>query len=77
VGNSTTSKYKGVFWCRRAGRFRARIVLNRKQFYLGTFHNEEDAARAYNAKAIELFGKFAYLNSIAEFAEEGNPRTIC
>jgi hypothetical protein len=68
-----TSKYKGVFLCRRTGRFQACIALNRKRTYLGNFDNEEDAARVYNAKAIELFGEFAYLNSVPEVAEEGNP----
>jgi len=31
---------------------------------LGLFDSETDAARAYNAKASELFGEFAYLNDI-------------
>jgi hypothetical protein len=66
-----TSKYKGVFLCRRSGRFRARIVLDRKRIYLGYFHNEEEAARAYNAKAAELFGEFAYLNPVPEVGEGG------
>jgi hypothetical protein len=66
-----TSKYKGVFLCRRTGRFRARIVFNYKQFYLGYFASEEDAARAYNAKARELFGEFAYLNPLPESAIPG------
>jgi hypothetical protein len=61
-----TSKYKGVFLCRRTGRYRARIVHNRQQLYLGYFVSEEDAARAYNAKAAELFGEFAYLNPVPE-----------
>jgi hypothetical protein len=60
----TTSKYKGVFLCRRSGRFRARIVHNGTRIYLGLFDNEEDAARAYNEKARELFGEFAYLNPV-------------
>jgi hypothetical protein len=51
-----TSKYKGVSFSRRAGRFRAQINFNRRRMYLGYFDNEEDAARAYNAKAAELFG---------------------
>jgi hypothetical protein len=61
-----TSKYKGVFLCRQTGRFRARIVHYRKRFYLGYFDSEEDAARAYNAKAVELFGEFAYLNTLPD-----------
>jgi hypothetical protein len=64
-----TSRYKGVFQCPKTGRFRARIVHNRKQIYLGYFASEEAAARAYNAKAAELFGEFAYLNPIPEAVE--------
>jgi hypothetical protein len=64
-------KYKGVFLCRKTGRFRARIVHNRRQIYLGYFNSEEAAARAYNAKAAELFGEFAYLNPIPEVMERG------
>jgi hypothetical protein len=71
VRKQTTNKYKGVFLCRQTGRFRARIVHNWKQIYLGYFDSEEDAARAYNAKATELFGKFAYLNPVAEVAAGG------
>lgn len=70
-GKPSTSKYKGVFWCRNSGRFRARIALNKKRIYLGYFDNDEDAARAYNAKAVELFGEFAYLNPVPEVAEQG------
>lgn len=43
--SGTTSKYKGVFLCRNSGRFRARIAINGKRFYLGYFDREEDAAR--------------------------------
>src|SRR4051794_35168157 len=65
-----TSKYKGVFLCGKTGRFRARISLNQKRIYLGYFDNEVEAARAYNTKAVELFGEFAYLNPVPLAATE-------
>jgi hypothetical protein len=65
------TRYKGVVLCRETGRFRAQISHNRKRTYLGYFESEEDAARAYNTKAAELFGEFAYLNPLPGDAEEG------
>jgi hypothetical protein len=61
---AVTSQYKGVDWYRRTGKYYARIMVNGKQHYLGSFTNQEDAARAYNAAAVEHFGKFAKLNDI-------------
>lgn len=46
----------------RSGRWTASIVHGYKQRHLGTFQTAEDAARAYDAKAVELFGEFAWLN---------------
>ena len=57
-----TSKYKGVVWCKTRKKFRARITLNRKSIHLGYFKSETDAAKAYDKKARELFGEYAYLN---------------
>lgn len=59
-----TSKYKGVSRCRNSEKWIAGIkdpsVQKRK--HLGTFSNEEDAARAYDAAAREFFGCHAALN---------------
>jgi hypothetical protein len=66
-----SSKYKGVFQCRKTGRFRAQITFRGKRTYLGYFASEEEAARAYNEKVIELFGEFGYLNPVSETEETG------
>lgn len=57
-----SSRYKGVTMQRKTGRFEARIVFRRRSIYLGTFATESDAAKAYDHKAVELFGEFARLN---------------
>jgi len=61
---SVTSKFKGVSWEKRVSKWRATIFKNYKQIHIGTFESEEDAAKAYNAKAIEVFGEFARLNNV-------------
>lgn len=57
-----TSKYKGVRVSSNGSKYLASIMSNYKGIHIGTFKSEEDAARAYDAKARELFGEFAYLN---------------
>lgn len=61
-GNNTTG-YKGVV-LRTWGRYQAQIMHFRRCHYLGLFDSPEDAAMAYNKKAIELFGEFANLNEV-------------
>ena len=62
-GNSRgSSQYKGVFWHKASGKWMARITYNGNNNYLGLYVNERDAARAYDEKAKELFGDYAYLN---------------
>lgn len=56
-----TGKYKGVHQS-SSGNYYVKIKHLGKQFYLGTYTNEKDAALAYNEKAIELFGDFTCLN---------------
>ncbi len=57
-----SSPYKGVTWSKDKGEWQAQITLNSKTRYLGHFPVETDAAYAYDEKAKELFGDFAYLN---------------
>jgi len=57
-------RFKGVYYKKRLKKWMALIYHQGKQHYLGVYDNEEDAARAYNKKALELFGEFAYLNDV-------------
>lgn len=59
-----TSGYKGVYWNRKNKKWVANIGFNYKNIYLGEFNDRFHAMKAYNAKAKELFGEFARLNSI-------------
>ena len=57
-----SSKYKGVHFSKERKRWRAQIRFNHKAKSLGYFDDESDAAKAYDAKAIEVFGEFALTN---------------
>ena len=59
-----SSIFRGVGWCKAANKWQARISLNKKEHYIGIFKNEKDAAKAYNERAIELFGEYANLNEV-------------
>jgi len=62
--SDTTSKYKGVHYCKREKRWQARIAINGSpRRSLGYFSTEEEAAQAYNLAASNLFGEYAKLNS--------------
>jgi len=57
-----SSKFKGVSWHKKAGKWMAYIMVNYKRVYLGLHVVEEDAARAYDIAAMRLFGEFALTN---------------
>ena len=59
-----SSKFLGVCWCKRRGKWVAQITKDGKVTGLGRFTDEQDAANAYNTAAIEFHGEFANLNVI-------------
>jgi len=58
----TSSRFKGVHWNKRDKKWIARIGVEKRRINLGSFHDEEDAARAYDAAAKQYFGEYARLN---------------
>lgn len=64
VRKDNETGYKGVSHEKRWGgnTWRARIQINGQREVLGYFASPEDAARAYDRAAKEIFGEFAHLN---------------
>ena len=62
----TSSKYKGVIWNKISKKWVAGVRFNSQLIYSGSFELEIEAAKAYNKKAEELHGSFAFLNKIPD-----------
>lgn len=62
---NSSSKYYGVYWNARDKKWLACITHNYKQYNLGNYKDEIDAAKAYNVKAREIYGELANLNVIS------------
>lgn len=58
----TSSKYRGVNLKKSSGKFQVQIQHQGKLYFVGSFTDEIEAAKAYDKKAVELFGAFAKLN---------------
>ncbi len=71
TSSPTASSFKGVRWDRDRSRWVAWVKLDRKSRFLGRFASEEEAARAYDAAARELFGEFAKPNFPEETSSTG------
>lgn len=61
LGKNNTSGFRGVSLAER-GRWAAAITHSGKYRFLGTFDTAEEAARAFDAAALELRGRSAELN---------------
>lgn len=59
---ATRTMYKGVSKQSNCKSYRAALQIKGKQIYIGSFKTQEEAAKAYDTKAKELFGEFARTN---------------
>lgn len=59
-GSNSSSKFKGVVWDKSRGMWKVGITVNNKDHFIGRFKSEEEAAKAYIDKALQLHKEFAY-----------------
>jgi hypothetical protein len=72
VSARSSSKYKGVQWCKAACKWQARIVPGNIGIYLGLYSDPKEAATVYDVAALYYFGEFARLNFNKDLYKEVN-----
>lgn len=66
--NTSKSGFRGVY--QDGNSYRATLYHGKERFELGFFKSAEEAARAYNTKSEELFGKTRSLNNFSPDEDE-------
>lgn len=64
---NSSSKYLGVSFNNKNRKWSVSLSHNKTKYYLGSFLSEDEAAFAYNEKALEAKGEYATLNIISQF----------
>jgi len=59
-----SSGYKGVSYCCQTNKYRAYIQYKGKHIAIGRFLTAVEAAKAYNKKAVELYGEYSSINEV-------------
>jgi len=62
ITKKCSSIFKGVRWRKDNRKWSTHITYDHKTYVLGCFTTQIKAAKAYDRKAIELFGEFVYTN---------------
>lgn len=60
---NNTSGFKGVHWYARKALWHVFVYFRQKPVHVGYFSDHKEAAKAYDSKAVELFGEFALTNA--------------
>jgi hypothetical protein len=75
--SNKSSSYFGVYFNNNLKIYETKIMHQRKNYFLGRFVDEIDAALAYNKKAIELRGNKAILNKIVRKGGADDSHEFC
>lgn len=67
-----SSKYKGVSWDKRKEKWIAQSKYNKKKVYLGSFDDEDEAAKQYDTFVLSYFGKESKTNGLITYEEVKN-----
>lgn len=62
LSSLNTTGFKGVYYAKDVDKYRARLRCNGESVSLGYYSNPIDAAIAYDKKAIEIYGEYAFTN---------------
>lgn len=66
IYKNNSSGYRGVSWHSRMQKWLARIQVDGKNIYLGSFTDKEEAHRIYEQAAKEYFGEYKYYEKVGE-----------
>lgn len=58
----TSSRFKGVYWCRQQKKWKVQCGTSKQRGYVGSFADEHLAALMYDFWALERYGDFACTN---------------
>jgi hypothetical protein len=64
------SRFRGVTYKEKYGKWCSKLQFKGERFWLGSFDEEIEAARAYDRKAVECDGEFARVNLPEEWPPE-------
>lgn len=57
--SDNTSGFKGVYWRKDSGKWRAKIRIGGKYINMGSYETVEEAHEVYKKKELETFGEFS------------------